>query len=88
MVDARSSTDHKSELIAKAQTFLEELRAAAAAARERIFAGAARKDTPQTEHVDAPVPAPVDADPIFATREFDVPPKALAALIDFTTVGD
>ena len=81
-------TDHRAEIIAQAQAFLEELRAAAAAAHERLMAGVVRllpqtpndESVPEAEFVDEPLP---ETDPIFATREFDVPPEALAGLVDF-----
>jgi hypothetical protein len=40
----------------------------------------ATEPVPQAQFVEEPLP---DADPIFATREFDVPPEALAGLVDF-----
>lgn len=81
-------TDHRAEIIAQAQAFLEELRAAAAAAHDRLMAGVVRlhpqapsdEPVPEAEFVDEPLP---ESDPIFATREFDVPPEALAGLVDF-----
>jgi hypothetical protein len=52
------------------------LRAAAAAAQERLRAGILRlEDQPQHDVVPE--------DPIFATREFDVPPQAVAGLINW-----
>ncbi len=38
---------------------------------------------PQVEFEDEPLP---DMDPIFATREFDVPPQALGGIVDFDTL--
>lgn len=80
-------TDHRAELNALAQAYLEELRAAAAAAHERVMAGVrlqpqvpVDEPVPLDEFVDEPLP---EVDPIFATREFDVPPEALAGLVDF-----
>jgi hypothetical protein len=80
-------TDHRAELSAQAEAYLQELRAAAAAAHERVMAGVRLQ--PQV-HVDEPVPQAEfveeqlpETDPIFATREFDVPPEALAGLVDF-----
>jgi len=77
-------------LNAQAEAYLEELRAATAAAHDRLRAGIMRLQ-PQT-HVDEPMPEPVyqepsraTDDPIFATREFDVPPSAVAGLVDFDT---
>jgi hypothetical protein len=82
--------DHRAEINAQAQAYLEELRAAAAAAHERVMAGVRLQ--PQV-HDDEPVPPPgfvdeplPEADPIFATREFDVPPEALGSLVDFDTL--
>jgi hypothetical protein len=83
-------TDHRAEIIAQAQKYLEDLRAAAAAAHERLKAGVMRLQ-PQA-HADDPVPEPPfedeplpEVDPIFATREFDVPPEAVSGLVDFDT---
>lgn len=81
-------TDHRAEIDAQAQAYLEELRAAAAAAHERVMAGVVRLQ-PQVRSDEAVAPAefedePVpEADPIFATREFDVPPEAVAGLVNF-----
>lgn len=72
-VNSRSSTDHKGELLARAQQFLDELRTAAAAARERVFAGVARAPDLMPAQVLSDLPARFDTDPIFATREFDLP---------------
>ena len=80
-------TDHRAEIIAQAQAYLENLRAAAAAAHERLKAGVMRLQP--HAHVDEPVPPPSEdeplpeVDPIFATREFDVPPEAVGGLVDF-----
>jgi hypothetical protein len=38
---------------------------------------------PEPEFEDEPLP---EQDPIFATREFDVPPEALGGLVDFDTL--
>lgn len=38
---------------------------------------------PEPEFEDEPLP---EVDPIFATREFDVPPAAVGGLVDFDTV--
>jgi hypothetical protein len=35
---------------------------------------------PEPPFEDEPLP---EADPIFATREFDVPPEAVSGLVDF-----
>jgi hypothetical protein len=83
--------DHCAEINAQAQAYLEELQAAAAAAHERLKAGVMRLQ-PQAQ-LDDVVPADVfedeplpETDPIFATREFDVPPSALGGLVDFDTL--
>jgi hypothetical protein len=81
-------TDHRAEINAKAQTYLEELLAAAAAAHDRLRAGIMRlqpqaqfdEAVPEPQFEDEPLP---EADPIFATREFDVPPEALGGLVNF-----
>ena len=80
-------TDHRAEIVAQAEAYLEELRAAAAAAHERVMAGVrlqpqmhVAEPVPPLEFADEPLP---EVDPIFATREFDVPPEALAGLVDF-----
>ena len=81
-------TDHRAEITAQAQAYLEELRAAAAAAHERLRAGLARlhpqapldEAVPQVQFEDEPLP---ETDPIFATREFDVPPSAVGGLVNF-----
>lgn len=80
-------TDHRAEINAQAQAYLQELRAAAAAAHERVMAGVRLQPqvqhdepVPQADFVEEPLP---ETDPIFATREFDVPPEALAGLVDF-----
>lgn len=81
-------TDHRAEINAQAEAYLEELRAAASAAHERLMAGVMRlqpqvhgdEPVPPAEFEDEPLP---DTDPIFATREFDVPPEVVAGLVDF-----
>lgn len=81
-------TDHRAEISAKAEAYLEELRAAAAAAHERLRAGVMRlhpqaqidEPVPEAEFEDEPLP---EVDPIFATREFDVPPEAVGGLVNF-----
>lgn len=81
-------TDHRAEISAQAETYLEELRAAAAAAHERLRAGILRlqpqaqfdEPVPEEPFEDEPLP---ETDPIFATREFDVPAEALGGLVDF-----
>lgn len=40
----------------------------------------ADESVPQVEFEDEPLP---EVDPIFATREFDVPPEAVGGLVDF-----
>jgi hypothetical protein len=84
-------TDHRAEIDAKATSYLEDLHAAAAAAHERLKAGVLRLQ-PQAQFDDA-VPEPPfedeplpEADPIFATREFDIPPEALGGIVDFSTL--
>jgi hypothetical protein len=84
-------TNHRAEIDAQAQSYLEDLHAAAAAAHERLRAGVLRLQ-PQAQFDDA-VPEPAfedeqlpEADPIFATREFDVPPEAIGGLVDFNTL--
>jgi hypothetical protein len=84
-------TDHHAEIDAQAQAYLEELQAAAAAAHERLKAGVMRlqpqaqfdDSVPAGHFEDEPLP---EADPIFATREFDVPPQALGGLVDFDSL--
>lgn len=84
-------TDHRAEIDAQATSYLEDLHAAAAAAHERLRAGLLRlqpqaqfyEAVPEPPFEDEPLPA---ADPIFATREFDVPPEAIGGLVDFTTL--
>lgn len=81
-------TDHRAEISAQAETYLEELRAAAAAAHERLRAGILRlqpqapvdEPVPDEPFEDEPLP---ETDPIFATREFDMPPEVLGGLVDF-----
>ena len=41
-------------------------------------------DEPVSEEAFEDEPLP-ETDPIFATREFDVPPQAVAGLVDFDT---
>lgn len=80
--------NHHAEITAQAQAYLEELRAAAAAAHERLKAGVmllqpqAQFDdfVPQASFEDEPLP---EMDPIFATRSFNVPETAVAGLVDF-----
>ena len=84
-------TDHRAEINAQAQAYLEELQAATAAAHERLKAGVTRLQpqaqfddfVPAGGFEDEPLP---QVDPIFATREFDVPPEALGGLVDFDTL--
>ena len=80
-------TDHRAEINAQARVYLEELRAAAAAAHDRIRAGVhlhaqARTDDalPEEPAGDRPV---AHADPIFATREFDTTPETAGGLVNF-----
>ena len=81
-------TDHRAEIIAQAQAYLAELQAACAAAHERLRAGVMRLQpqapvddvVPEPPFEDEPLP---ETDPIFATREFDVPPEVLAGLVNF-----
>ncbi len=80
--------DHRAEISAQAKAYLEELEAAAAAAHERLRAGVLRlqpqalTDDPVSEEPFEDEPLP-ETDPIFATREFDVPPQAVGGLVDF-----
>ena len=84
-------TDHRAEINAQAEAYLEELAAASAAAHERLRAGVMRLQpqaqmddfVPEAEFEDEPLP---EVDPIFATREFDVPPQAVGGLVDFDTL--
>jgi hypothetical protein len=84
-------TNHRAEINAQAEAYLEELHAAAAAAHERLKAGVTRLQPqapvddvmPGPEFEDEPLP---EVDPIFATREFDVPPEALGGLVDLDTL--
>ncbi|HKU67581.1 MAG TPA: hypothetical protein VJP85_07395 [Candidatus Baltobacteraceae bacterium] len=84
-------TDHHAEINAQAQAYLEELHAAAAAAHERLKAGVMRLQ-PQMQVDDAPPLVDFEdetlreADPIFSTREFDVPPQALGGLVDLDSL--
>lgn len=80
-------TDHRAEIIAQAEAYLEELQAAAAAAHERVMAGMrlqpqvlSDEPVPPVAFEDEPLP---EVDPIFATREFDVPPEVAAGLVNF-----
>lgn len=83
--------DHCTEINAQASAYLEELQAAAAAAHERLKAGVMRLQpqaqfddfVPAGGFEDEPLP---EADPIFATREFDIPPQALGGLVDFDSL--
>jgi len=82
LVNLRSTCDHKAELIAQAQAYLQELQSATQAARERVFAGVA-PPFGQAPALAADVPQSgqamrLEADPIFATREFDMPLAAVA----------
>lgn len=85
-MEVRLLTDHHSELAAQAEIYLEELRAATAAAHDRLRAGLlrlqpqAQDDEPMLQGDDR---FPPELDPIFATREFDVPPAAVGGLVDF-----
>ena len=84
-------TDHRAEINAQAEAYLEELQAAAAAAHERLKAGVTRLQpqmpmddfVPTADFEDEPVP---EVDPIFATRELDVPREAVGGLVDFDTL--
>jgi hypothetical protein len=78
--------NHRAEISAQAEAYLEELRAAAAAAHERLASGVLRllpqahdDPVPQEPFEDEPLP---EVDPIFATREFDMPREALQGLAD------
>jgi hypothetical protein len=72
---------------AQAETYLDELRAATSAAHERLRSGVMRSH-PQAAVEEPPVNElddqfPPELDPIFATREFDVPAQAVGGLVDF-----
>lgn len=79
---------HAEAINAQAEAYLEELRAATAAAHERLRAGLLRlqpqanDDEPMLEGGGEGFPP--ELDPIFATREFDVPPAAVGGLVDFS----
>ncbi len=87
-------TDHRSEVSERAEAYLEELRAATAAAHERLRMGVMRLHPQAPIEVDqAPAQAldgefPPELDPIFATREFDVPAEAVGALVSFDSEED
>jgi hypothetical protein len=82
-----AATVHVQALLAQADAYLEDVRAATAAAHDRVTEGI-RRLHPQA-FVDEPVSAalvggfPEELDPIFATREFDVPQAAVGGLIDW-----
>ena len=88
-------TNHRAEISAQAEAYLEELQAAAAAAHERLRAGVMRlhpqaqmdEPVPEEPFEDEPLP---ETDPIFATREFDMPREAAEALglVDFDAAAD
>ena len=85
-------TDHSREINEQAEAHVEELRAAAQAAHERLNAGVARLRQ-QADATETPEPHdaesfPPETDPIFATREFDVPPQALGGLVNFDDEKD
>jgi hypothetical protein len=80
------TSQHSEAINAQAEVYLDELRAATAAAHERLRAGVMRllpqaDDVPVTHELDDQFPP--ETDPIFATREFDVPPQAVGGLVDF-----
>jgi hypothetical protein len=85
------TSQHSEAINAQAEAYLDELRAATAAAHERLRAGVTRL-LPQA--LDAPVAHelddqfPPELDPIFATREFDVPPQAVGGLVSFDSEED
>jgi hypothetical protein len=84
--------DHRAEIVALAQGFIEELQAAVAAAHERLRTGTLRFGAAlPEEHAGEPLSAPEDlvaarvreSDPIFATREFDLPAEVADSLVTF-----
>lgn len=83
----------KSAIDQQAETYLHELRAAAAEAQDRLRAGLLRLQ-PQAaaDHLAEQQPDdrfPPELDPIFATREFDVPTEVVGgALVSFDTELD
>ncbi|HET7812854.1 MAG TPA: hypothetical protein VFL13_00620 [Candidatus Baltobacteraceae bacterium] len=81
-MNLRSGCDHKAELIAQAQAYLQELHAATQAARERVYAGVAAPflDAPGAAPDVLPAAPRIAEDPIFATREFELPESVLEAL--------
>lgn len=81
-MNLRSGCDHKAELIAQAQAYLQKLQAATQAARERVYAGVAPPflQVPGAAHDVLPEAPRIAEDPIFATREFDLPEELFDAL--------
>lgn len=73
-------TNHINEIVKQAETYLEELRAAAAGVQQRIRAGILRLQ-PQPQE-DEPMPdsrtstPAAERDPIFATQEFEAAPES------------
>lgn len=72
---------------AQARAYLDELRAAVAAAHERVRSALLRLGAPAAASFAQPEPelpqepgVPFGDDPIFTTREFDLPPEAMHAL--------
>ncbi len=78
-IGASLLTNHIQEIVKQAEAYLEELRAAAAAVQERIRAGMLRLQPQEDEPMpDSQSEAPArELDPIFATREFEVPPDSV-----------
>jgi hypothetical protein len=87
-----SAGEAQAALNAQAETYLQELRAATAEAQDRLRAGLLRLQ-PQAAADDFVEQQPDDRfppelDPIFATREFDVPPQAVGGLVSFDSEED
>lgn len=86
--------DHRAQIAAKTEVYLEEVRAATAAAHDRLRSGMLRlqpqTDLPEPSYDDEllPDPARVAEDPIFATRSFDVPEELTGGLVDFGTPAE
>ena len=81
----------REEIAAQARAYLDELREAASAAHERLNSALLRLGAPEpampfqgsepaAEPPEEPLVSPSGDDPIFTTREFDMPPEAMHAL--------
>jgi hypothetical protein len=68
------------EIVERAQAYLEDIQAATAAVHERLRAGILRLRPQPEEREDEPMPDPMAArsDPIFNTREFDLPTEIIS----------